>query len=131
MTASILDGAAIARQVFSALRPRVAALQARGVRPGLATVMVGDNPASRVYVRNKARACEEVGLYADVRALPEDCSESEVLAQVQSLNANAAIHGVIVQLPLPPRIDVHRVLQSIALEKDVDGFNWANLGAIV
>ena len=131
MTASILDGAAIAGQVFSALRPRVAALRTRGVRPGLATVMVGDNPASRVYVRNKARACEEVGLYADVRALREDCSESEVLAQVQSLNANAAIHGVIVQLPLPPAINVHRVLQSIALEKDVDGFNWANLGAIV
>jgi methylenetetrahydrofolate dehydrogenase (NADP+)/methenyltetrahydrofolate cyclohydrolase len=131
MTASILDGAAIAAQVYAALRPRVAALSARGIRPGLATVMVGDNPASRVYVRNKAKACDEVGVHSELRALPSDCSEAQVMEQVSALNASPAIHGVIVQLPLPHAIDARRVLQSIALEKDVDGFNWSNLGAIV
>jgi methylenetetrahydrofolate dehydrogenase (NADP+)/methenyltetrahydrofolate cyclohydrolase len=131
MTASVLDGAAIARQVFSGLETRVAALCAAGVRPGLATVLVGDSPASQVYVRNKQRACEEVGLHAQVRALPADCSESELLAVVEALNTDDAIHGIIVQLPLPRGIDSQRVLQSIALEKDVDGFNWSNLGALV
>jgi methylenetetrahydrofolate dehydrogenase (NADP+)/methenyltetrahydrofolate cyclohydrolase len=131
MTASVLDGAAIARQVFSDLESRIKALRAAGVRPGLATVLVGDSPASQVYVRNKQRACEEVGLHAQVRKLPADCSESELLAAVHALNANDAIHGIIVQLPLPRGIDSQRVLQSIALDKDVDGFNWSNLGALV
>jgi methylenetetrahydrofolate dehydrogenase (NADP+)/methenyltetrahydrofolate cyclohydrolase len=131
MTATVLDGAAIARQVFSDLGSRVAALRAAGVQPGLATVLVGDSPASQVYVRNKQRACEEVGLHAQVRALGADCSESELLAEVQALNSNPAIHGIIVQLPLPRGIDSQRVLQSIAIEKDVDGFNWSNLGALV
>jgi methylenetetrahydrofolate dehydrogenase (NADP+)/methenyltetrahydrofolate cyclohydrolase len=131
MTASVLDGAAIARQVFSDLGSRVAALRAAGVQPGLATVLVGDSPASQVYVRNKQRACEEVGLHAQVCALGADCSEAELLAEVQALNSNPAIHGIIVQLPLPRGIDSQRVLQSIAIEKDVDGFNWSNLGALV
>jgi methylenetetrahydrofolate dehydrogenase (NADP+)/methenyltetrahydrofolate cyclohydrolase len=131
MTATVLDGAAIARQVLSDLGSRVAALRAAGVQPGLATVLVGDSPASQVYVRNKQRACEEVGLHAQVRALGADCSESELLAEVQALNSNPAIHGIIVQLPLPRGIDSQRVLQSIAIEKDVDGFNWSNLGALV
>jgi methylenetetrahydrofolate dehydrogenase (NADP+) / methenyltetrahydrofolate cyclohydrolase len=131
MTASLLDGARIAREVFERLQPRVSALKARGVTPGLATVVVGDNPASRVYVRNKAKACEETGLHAEVHALPADASESAILDEVRALNANPAIHGIIVQLPLPPAIDPHRVLQSIALDKDVDGFNWSNLGALV
>ena len=131
MTASILDGAAIARQVFTDLSPRIAALRDRGVTPGLATVVVGDNPASRVYVRNKARACEEVGVHAEIHALPAACTESQLLNEVRALNDNAAIHGIIVQLPLPRTISAERVLQSIALEKDVDGFNWSNLGALV
>jgi methylenetetrahydrofolate dehydrogenase (NADP+) / methenyltetrahydrofolate cyclohydrolase len=131
MTASLLDGARIAREVFERLQPRVSALKARGVTPGLATVVVGDNPASRVYVRNKAKACEDTGLHAEVHALPADASESAILDEVRALNANPAIHGIIVQLPLPPAIDPHRVLQSIALDKDVDGFNWSNLGALV
>ena len=131
MTASLIDGAATAREVLGALQPRVAALKQRGVTPGLATVVVGDNPASQVYVRNKAKACEEVGLHAEIHALPADASEARILDEVSALNANRAIHGIIVQLPLPPAIDVQRVLQSIALEKDVDGFNWSNLGALV
>jgi methylenetetrahydrofolate dehydrogenase (NADP+)/methenyltetrahydrofolate cyclohydrolase len=131
MTASILDGAAIARQVFADLAPRIDALHARNIRPGLATVVVGDNAASRVYVRNKARACDEVGVHAEVHALPADCSEAQLLDQVRALNGNPAIHGIIVQLPLPSAIDAQRVLQSIALDKDVDGFNWSNLGALV
>ena len=131
MTASLLDGAAIARQVFARLQPRVSALKQRGVTPGLATVVVGDNPASRVYVRNKAKACEEIGLHAEIHALPADASEAQVLDEVRAVNANPAIHGIIVQLPLPPGIDVQRVVQGIALEKDVDGFNWSNLGALV
>lgn len=131
MTALVLDGAAIAQDVFSELKPRVAALKAAGAPPGLATVLVGDNPASRVYVRNKAHACAEVGLHAEVHELPADCSESRLMAQVAALNGNDAIHGIIVQLPLPRAIDAQRVLQSIALEKDVDGFNWSNLGALV
>jgi methylenetetrahydrofolate dehydrogenase (NADP+)/methenyltetrahydrofolate cyclohydrolase len=131
MTATLLDGAAIAREVFRRLQPRVSALKARGITPGLATVVVGDNPASRVYVRNKAKACEEAGLHAEVHALPADASEEGILDEVRALNANPAIHGIIVQLPLPRAIDAQRVLQSIALDKDVDGFNWTNLGALV
>lgn len=131
MTALVLDGAAIAQDVFSDLQTRVAALKAAGVQPGLATVLVGDNAASRVYVRNKARACAEVGLHAEVHELAADCSESRLMAQIAALNGNSAIHGIIVQLPLPRAIDARCVLQSIALEKDVDGFNWSNLGALV
>ena len=131
MTASILDGAAIARQVFTGLQPRVAALRRRGVTPGLATVVVGDNPASKVYVRNKARACEEMDLHAEIHALPADCSEADLLGKVHALNGSPAVHGIIVQLPLPGTIGAQRVLQSIALHKDVDGFNWSNLGALV
>jgi methylenetetrahydrofolate dehydrogenase (NADP+)/methenyltetrahydrofolate cyclohydrolase len=131
MTASLLDGAAIARSVFADLQKRVATLRGAGVRPGLATVVVGDNAASRIYVRNKVKACDEVGVHGEVHALSADCSEAEVLAKVRELNANPAIHGIIVQLPLPRAVDAARVTQSIAVEKDVDGFNWSNLGALV
>ena len=131
MTALVLDGAVYARRVFTDLAPRVAALKEAGVQPGLATVLVGDEPASRAYVRNKERACAEVGLHAEVHRLETDCSEAELIAQVNALNGNPAIHGIIVQLPLPRTIDARRVLQSVALEKDVDGFNWCNLGALL
>jgi methylenetetrahydrofolate dehydrogenase (NADP+)/methenyltetrahydrofolate cyclohydrolase len=131
MTTQVFDGAAMAREVFDELRPRVAELARRGIRPGLATVVVGDNAASRVYVRNKLRACGEVGLHGEVHELAADATESEVLERVQTLNRRGDIHGIIVQLPLPRAVDAHRVLQSIAIEKDVDGFNWCNLGALV
>jgi methylenetetrahydrofolate dehydrogenase (NADP+) / methenyltetrahydrofolate cyclohydrolase len=131
MTARVLDGAAIARKVLAELAPRIAALERGGVRPGLATVLVGNNVASRAYVRNKVRACAEVGVHAEVHELDADCGEAALMAKVESLNRSATVHGIIVQLPLPSHIDARRVLQSVALEKDVDGFNWCNLGAIV
>ena len=131
MTASVLDGAAMAAEVLSTLRPRIAALAARGVQPGLATVLVGDNPASRSYVRNKLRTCAETGLHAELHELPATCAESDILARVAELNECAAVHGIIVQLPLPAGVNTQRILQSVALAKDVDGFNWCNLGALV
>ena len=131
MTASVLDGAAMARAVLTELKVRVALLAQHGITPGLATVLVGDNPASQVYVRNKARACSEIGMRAFVQELDSDVDEAEVLSKVAALNADSAIHGIIVQLPLPRGLGSQRILQSIAIGKDVDGFNWANLGAIV
>jgi methylenetetrahydrofolate dehydrogenase (NADP+)/methenyltetrahydrofolate cyclohydrolase len=131
MTAVVLDGAAMAREVFEELKGRVALLAGRGVTPGLATVVVGENAASRVYIRNKVKACAEVGLHAEVHELAADSSEKAVLEKVRKLNASGAIHGIIVQLPLPRGMNPQRVLQSIATEKDVDGFNWVNLGALV
>jgi len=131
MTALVLDGAAMARDVFAELKPRVALLAKRGVTPGLATVIVGENAASRVYVRNKMKACAEVGLHAELHELAADAGESTVLAKVAALNASASVHGIIVQLPLPRGLDAQRILQSISIDKDVDGFNWTNLGAIV
>ena len=127
----VLDGAAMARELLNELRGRVAQLAQRGIRPGLATVVVGDNPASKVYVRNKMRSCGDVGVHAEVRQLPGDACQADVLQTVEALNARTDIHGMIVQLPLPRGINAQRVLQSIAVEKDVDGFNWANLGALV
>jgi methylenetetrahydrofolate dehydrogenase (NADP+)/methenyltetrahydrofolate cyclohydrolase len=131
MTAQVLDGAAMARDVLAGLTPRVAALAQRGVIPGLATVLVGDSSASRVYVRNKIKACSEVGLHGELHELAADASEAAVLAKVEELNANPAIHGIIVQLPLPRALDAPKILQSISIDKDVDGFNWSNLGALV
>jgi methylenetetrahydrofolate dehydrogenase (NADP+)/methenyltetrahydrofolate cyclohydrolase len=131
MSAQVLDGAAMARDVFAELKGRVAALAENGITPGLATVLVGDQAASRVYVRNKVKACAEVGLHAELHELPADTTESALLAKVEELNANPAIHGMIVQLPLPKALDVQAVLQSISIDKDVDGFNWSNLGALV
>lgn len=131
MAARVLDGVAMAGEVLSALRPRVAKLAERGVQPGLATVLVGDNPASRAYVRNKLRTCAETGLHAELHELPAAAGEDEILAKVAELNTSTGVHGIIVQLPLPRAINAQRVLQSVALAKDVDGFNWSNLGALV
>lgn len=131
MTALVLDGAAMAQEVFDGLAPRVAALARSGVKPGLATVLVGDNSASRVYVRNKLRACSGLGLHSELHELAADAPQDAVLAKVRELNASASVHGMIVQLPLPRGLDSHLILQAIAIEKDVDGFNWSNLGALV
>ncbi|MBI4203505.1 MAG: bifunctional methylenetetrahydrofolate dehydrogenase/methenyltetrahydrofolate cyclohydrolase [Betaproteobacteria bacterium] len=131
MTAILLDGAAIARQVYSQLEQRVAALNNQGVRPGLAAVEVGGNPASLVYIRNKVRACAAAGLHSEVHEFTADCPESVLLAALDKLNRNPLVHGIIVQLPLPRGLEAGRIVQSIAIEKDVDGFGWRNLGALI
>lgn len=131
MTAKIIDGKKVAQHVRAGLVTRVERLRAFGVRPGLAVVLVGDNPASQVYVRQKTKACEEVGVHSEVHRLPENATEDSLLALVTALNANPAIHGIIVQLPLPAQIDMRKVLEAIAVEKDVDGFHLYNVGGLV
>jgi len=131
MTAKVIDGKVIAREVGVALGQRVQALEARGLRPGLAAILVGDNPASEVYVRNKTRACAEAGIHSELHRLGAGCAEREVVDLIAGLNANPAIHGILLQLPLPRGLDAERILQSIDDRKDVDGFSWSNLGAIV
>lgn len=131
MTAKIIDGAAVAQQVYSQLKERVRILAGRGVQPGLAAVVIGKNPASAIYVRNKVRACSEVGLHSEVHEFAGDCGEAEIRALLRRLNADAKIHGILLQLPLPPQLNSEHLLQSIAAAKDVDGFNWSNLGALV
>jgi len=131
MTAKIIDGKALAAKVRVACRARAQCMAAAGVTPGLAVILVGDNPASRIYVANKARACAEVGVRSEVIALPADISEAELLRRIDTLNADPAVHGILVQLPLPPGIDLHRVLESISRDKDVDGFHLYNVGALV
>ena len=131
MTASVLDGAACAREIYSELQKRIEALAARGIKPGLATLLVGDNASSRIYVRNKIRKCLEVGLHGELHELPGNASESAVSAMMDELNGAGRIHGIILQLPLPKQLDPQRLTQAIAREKDVDGFNWSNLGALL
>lgn len=128
MPAALLDGKALAARLRSEARDALAGL---GVRPGLAVVLVGDDPASRIYVRNKVRACEETGLYSELHALAADASENAVLDCVQALNRDPRIHGILVQLPLPAAISSARVLASVSPRKDVDGFHAENLGALV
>ena len=131
MTAHILKGATIARDVYAGLERRITALRARGIQPGLAAVEVGGNPASLVYIRNKVKACTAVGVHSEVHEFPADCQEAAVLARLESLNRDPLVHGIIVQLPLPPGFDAHRIMQAIIPEKDVDGFGWRNLGALL
>jgi len=131
MTAKIIDGVAVAAKV----RARVAeAVQARGAagktKPGLATVLVGDNPASHVYVRSKQKACAEVGIESFGHELPASISQAELEAVVQNLNADPRVHGILVQLPLPEHLDEERVLGTISLQKDVDGFHPVNIGRL-
>jgi len=131
MSAKIIDGNAIAREVRAEWKLRVDALRARGVQPGLAVVMVGDNPASHVYVRRKTKACADLGIRSEKHEFSAAAPESEVLARIAHLNADPAIHGILVQLPLPPQFESRRVLEAISVEKDVDGFNLYNVGALV
>jgi methylenetetrahydrofolate dehydrogenase (NADP+)/methenyltetrahydrofolate cyclohydrolase len=131
MTAKIIDGNAIAKVVRAQWKERAERLKAKGVVPGLAVIIVGDNPASQVYVRNKVKACAEAGLYSEKIELPANVSEAVLLKKIEELNANPAIHGILVQLPLPKHIDNNKVLETISVEKDVDGFHLYNLGALV
>jgi methylenetetrahydrofolate dehydrogenase (NADP+)/methenyltetrahydrofolate cyclohydrolase len=126
----IIDGNAIAREAREALRQRVAVLRAKGTHPGLAVVLAGDNPASKVYVRNKSKACTEAGVRWQQIDLPAHVGESALLERIQALNVDPAIHGILVQLPLPAGISNARVLRAIAQEKDVDGFHPCNMGLL-
>jgi len=127
----IIDGAAMARQVLAEQKIRAEGLAAQGRQPGLAVLLVGDDPASAVYVRSKERACREAGVLTFDTRLPASTTEAELLQRVDALNIDPRVHGILVQLPLPPHIDAVRVLQRIAVDKDVDGFNWRNLGALL
>jgi methylenetetrahydrofolate dehydrogenase (NADP+)/methenyltetrahydrofolate cyclohydrolase len=131
MTATLLDGAATAREIQEEVAAEVAALAARGVRPGLGVLLVGDNPASAVYVRSKTRTSESLGLHHETATLPASATTDEVLAVVQGYNRRPDIHGILVQLPLPPQVDAQRVLRAVDPAKDVDGFHPENVGLLV
>ena len=131
MTAQLIDGNALSKQLRSGVAQRAAALRARGITPGLAVVLVGDNAASQVYVRNKVKACEDNGLYSVLDKHPATLSEADLLARVEALNNDPTIHGILVQLPLPAHIDAHKVIEAIAPAKDVDGFHVASAGALM
>ena len=131
MTAKLIDGKVISEFFRSEYKLRVDRLVERGIRPGLAVVIVGSDPASQVYVRNKARACESIGMHSEVHALPAGITQAELVAFIAALNANAAIHGMLVQLPLPKAIDDRAIIEAIHPDKDVDGFHYANMGALV
>ncbi|QKH39351.1 bifunctional methylenetetrahydrofolate dehydrogenase/methenyltetrahydrofolate cyclohydrolase FolD [Achromobacter pestifer] len=131
MTARIIDGAALSARIREEAAQRVAALAAKGARPGLAVVLVGEDPASQVYVRNKVAACEKAGLHSVKEQYPADMTEAELLARIAILNQDPTIHGILVQLPLPKHMDSHKVIEAIAAEKDVDGFHISNAGLLM
>ncbi|MFN3295369.1 bifunctional methylenetetrahydrofolate dehydrogenase/methenyltetrahydrofolate cyclohydrolase FolD [Caldimonas sp.] len=131
MTARLIDGNALSRQIRADVARRAAALSAQGHTPGLAVILVGDNPASQVYVRNKVKACQDNGLHSVLEQYPATLSEADLLARVEALNQDPAIHGILVQLPLPPHIDAHKVIETISPLKDVDGFHVASAGALM
>ncbi len=130
-TATLIDGNTLSTSVRDQLATRAAALKARGVTPCLAVILVGEDPASAVYVRNKVNACEKAGIRSIKDVYPVDAEPSEVLARIAALNADPAVHGILVQLPLPKQFDSAEVLEAIAAEKDVDGFHAENVGALV
>lgn len=131
MTAHLIDGLALAKQTRADVAARAAALTAQGRQPGLAVVLVGDNPASQVYVRNKVKACEEAGIHSVLEKYDATLTEAELLARVEALNNDPTIHGILVQLPLPAHIDDHKVIEAISPAKDVDGFHVASAGALM
>jgi methylenetetrahydrofolate dehydrogenase (NADP+)/methenyltetrahydrofolate cyclohydrolase len=131
MTAQLIDGNALSRQLRADVATRTAALKNRGITPGLAVVLVGENPASQVYVRNKVKACEDVGFHSVLEKYEATMTEAELLARVEALNGDPAIHGILVQLPLPAHIDDHKVIEAISPLKDVDGFHVASAGALM
>ena len=131
MSAKVIDGNAIAREVRAEWKLRADRLNSLGTPPGLAVIMVGDNPASRVYVRNKLRASAEMGIRSEQFLYAADVAESQVLERIAALNADPRCHGILVQLPLPPQVSVRKVLETISPDKDVDGFHLYNVGGLV
>ena len=131
MTAIRIDGNVLAEKVRGRIAADVAALTARGITPGLAVILMGDSAASQVYVRNKVAACGKVGMHSVMHKLPAETSEAALLALIDSLNNDATIHGILVQLPLPKHIAEKAVLEAVAVNKDVDGFHAENVGALM
>ena len=131
MTATLIDGVALSKQLRTEVAQRAAALAPKGIKPGLAVILVGDNPASQVYVRNKVKACEDVGFHSVLEKYEATMSEADLLARVEALNNDPSIHGILVQLPLPGHIDDHKVIEAISPLKDVDGFHVASAGALM
>ena len=130
-SALIIDGVALSKKLRTDVTARVQALKARGITPGLAVILVGDNPASQVYVRNKVKGCEDCGFHSVLEKYDASLSESELLARIATLNADPAIHGILVQLPVPKHIDATKVIEAISPLKDVDGFHVASAGALM
>lgn len=131
MTAKIIDGLAVAAQIRKGIAQQVERLQARGVTPGIAVILVGNDPASAIYVRNKLRACAEVGIRSFKYEFPPDAAPDAVLDLIRELNGRADVHGILVQLPLPPQFALAPILQTISVDKDVDGFHLYNVGGLV
>ena len=131
MTARLIDGIALSQQLREQVAARTQALHLHGVQPGLAVILVGDNPASQVYVRNKVKACEEAGFHSLLERYDASLSQPALLEHIARLNLDERIHGILVQLPLPDHIDAQRVIEAISPEKDVDGFHIASAGALM
>jgi methylenetetrahydrofolate dehydrogenase (NADP+)/methenyltetrahydrofolate cyclohydrolase len=131
MTAQRIDGNALSQKLRADVAARTSALKAKGITPGLAVVLVGDNAASQVYVRNKVKACEDSGLHSVLEKYPESFTEAELLSRIDALNHDISIHGILVQLPLPAHIDAQKVIEAISPAKDVDGFHIASAGALM
>ena len=131
MTAHIIDGTALSRQLRSEVAQRAAALTARGHQPGLAVILVGEDPASAVYVRNKVKACEDSGVRSVFEKYEATLSEAELLARIAALNADPTVHGILVQMPLPKHIDPHKVIEAISTAKDVDGYSVLSAGELM
>ena len=127
----LIDGVALSRHLRTEVASRAAALKARGITPGLAVVLVGENAASQVYVRNKVKACQESGLHSVLEQYPVSTPEDALLARIDALNRDPAIHGILVQLPLPAHIDAQKVIEAISPAKDVDGFHVSSAGALM
>jgi len=130
-SAQLIDGVALSKQLRLDVTERARALRARGITPGLAVVLVGDNPASQVYVRNKVKGCEDCGFHSVLEKYDANLSEAELLAHIARLNADPSIHGILVQLPVPKHIDASKVIEAISPLKDVDGFHIASAGALM
>jgi len=131
MTAQRIDGNALSQKLRADVTKRATALKARGITPGLAVILVGENPASQVYVRNKVKACEESGLHSILEKHPASLTEASLLNRINALNQDTSIHGILVQLPLPEHIDAQKVIEAISPAKDVDGFHIASAGALM
>jgi methylenetetrahydrofolate dehydrogenase (NADP+)/methenyltetrahydrofolate cyclohydrolase len=129
--AQLIDGNALSRQLRGEVATRTSVLKQKGITPGLAVILVGDNQASQVYVRNKVKACQEGGLHSVLEQFPADMSEQALLARVEALNNDSTIHGILVQLPLPAHIDANKVIEAISPDKDVDGFHVGSAGALM